>query len=136
MVSDKLFIMDIQAWKPINELASVRERIEKLASANAWNPPADWFETDDDLILVMDVPGVEPSSLEIAHDGDTVTLAGMRATQEYGQPRSQERPRGSFQRTLRVPEAIEPGSAVAQYRAGQLEVRFHKMARTITIEPG
>lgn len=128
--------MDLQTWKPLAELAGVRERIEKLKGSSTWTPAADWFETDDDLILVLDAPGIDPASLEIAHDGDDITLAGTRETQEYGQPRVSERPQGTFQRTLHVPEPVEPGSAVAQYRAGQLEVRFSKMNRTITVEPG
>lgn len=128
--------MDIQTWKPLSELAGVRERIEKLKGTTTWTPAADWYETDDDLILVLDAPGVDPSSLEIAHDGDDLTVAGTREQQEYGQARVSERPQGTFQRALRVPEPVEPGSAVAQYRAGQLEVRFSKMNRTITVEAG
>lgn len=128
--------MDLQTWKPLAELAGVRERIEKLKGTGGWIPAADWYETDDDLLLVLDAPGVDPSSFEIAHDGDDLTVAGTREQHEYGQARVSERPQGTFQRALRVPEPVEPGSAVAQYRAGQLEVRFSKMNRTITVEAG
>jgi HSP20 family protein len=128
--------MDLQTWKPLADLKGVRERIEKLKGSSTWTPAADWFETDDDLILVLDAPGVDPDSLEIAHDGDDITIAGTREEQNYGQSRVTERPQGTFQRALRVPEPVEPGSAVAQYRAGQLEVRFSKMNRTITVEAG
>ncbi len=128
--------MDLQTWKPLTELAGVRERIEKLKGPSAWTPAADWFETDDDLILILDAPGVDASSLEIAHDGDDITVVGTREVQQYGHALVAERPQGTFQRTLRVPEPVEPGSAVAQYRAGQLEVRFSKLNRTITVEAG
>ena len=129
--------MELQTWKPLSDLANIRERIEQLSgSAGVWHPAADWFETDDDLILVLDAPGVNPDSLEIAHDGDTLIVAGEREAQDYGEARVSERPKGRFERNLQPPEGVEPGSAVAQYRAGQLEVRFRKLGRTITVEPG
>jgi len=125
--------MDLQ-HRPLNTLALIRERVEQIASpAPAWTPFADWFETADDLILVMDVPGVEPESLELAHDGEAVILAGRRASQPWGEPRVSERPRGLFERSLALPEPVEPGSAEAQYRNGQLEVKFRKLGRTITV---
>ena len=129
--------MDLQTWKPLSEIASIRERIEKLSGGvGVWQPAADWYGTDEDVILVMDAPGVNPDSLEIAHEGDRLVVAGEREAQDYGEAMRTERPRGRFERTLEPPEDLEPGSAVAQYRAGQLEVRFRKLGRTITVEPG
>jgi HSP20 family protein len=129
--------MELKTWKPLADLASIRERVSQLTqTSNVWAPAADWFETDDDLILVLDAPGCDPDSFEIAHDNESLTVAGTREVQEFGEARRRERPEGTFQRSLEVPESIEPGSAVAQYRAGQLEVRFRKLGRTITVEPG
>lgn len=129
--------MDLQTWKPIDQLAKIRERIEKLSKGTgAWTPAADWFESDDDLILVLDAPGLDMNSLEIAHDGTQIDLRGTRESQAYGASLTLERPIGTFERSLEIPQAVEAGSAVAQYRAGQLEIRFSKLSRTITIEPG
>jgi HSP20 family protein len=129
--------MELKTWKPLADLASIRERVSQLTqTSNVWAPAADWYETDDDLILVLDAPGCDPDSFEIAHDNESLTVAGTREAQEFGEARRRERPEGTFQRSLEVPESVEPGSAVAQYRAGQLEVRFRKLGRTITVEPG
>jgi HSP20 family protein len=119
--------MDLQTWKPIDQLAKIRD---------AWTPAGDWFESDDDLVLVLDAPGLDINSLEIAHDASEINIQGSRETQSYGTGLSLERPMGSFERSFELPRAVEAGSAVAQYRAGQLEVRFSKLSRTITIEPG
>jgi HSP20 family protein len=125
---------DVQRWAPLGELDEIRERVARLAlGAATWAPAADWFETDEDLILVVDVPGIDPNTLELAHDGEEIVVAGARAEVSYGEARGLERPRGAFQRSLRVPVAVVEGSAEAQYRAGLLEVRFTKLSRTITV---
>jgi HSP20 family molecular chaperone IbpA len=129
--------MDLDTWKPINQLAKIRERIEKLGTGTGvWSPAADWFESDDDLILVLDAPGIDLSTLEIVHDGELVRVRGNREDQTYGTGLKLERPLGAFERELELPLAVQSDSAVAQYRVGQLEIRFAKLSRTITIEPG
>ena len=129
--------MDLDAWKPINQLSKIRERIEKLGTGTGiWSPAADWFESDDDLILVLDAPGIDMNTLEIDHDGELVSIRGQRENQTYGVSLKLERPMGVFERELEIPLAVQADSAVAQYRAGQLEIRFAKLSRTITIEPG
>ena len=125
---------ELRRWTPLGELDVIRERVARLAGGESpWTPPADWFETDEDLILVLDAPGVDPDSLELAHDGEEIVVAGARADEPWGEPLVRERPRGAFQRAIRVPVAVVDGSAEAQYRAGQLEVRFKKLLRTITV---
>lgn len=129
--------MDLETWKPINQLSKIRERIEKLGTGTGiWTPAADWFESDDDLILVLDAPGIDMTALEIVHDSAHVSIRGGRENQNYGTGLTLERPLGAFERELEIPLAVQADSAVAQYRAGQLELRFSKLARTITIEPG
>jgi HSP20 family protein len=129
--------MDLDTWKPINQLSKIRERIEKLGTGTGvWSPAADWFESDDDLILVLDAPGIDMNTLEIRHDGELVSIRGGRENQNHGTGLKLERPMGVFERELEIPLAVQSDSAVAQYRAGQLEIRFAKLSRTITIEPG
>jgi HSP20 family protein len=114
------------------ELELIRARIARL-SDGVWQPSADWFETDDDLVLVIDAPGIDPASLSLEHDGQEITVAASREANPFGQTIVSERPKGSFQRHLRIPEPVEPNSAAAQYRLGQIEVRFRKLGQTITV---
>jgi HSP20 family molecular chaperone IbpA len=124
---------NLQSWQPLAQLARIRERVTQLAQRAGWQPAADWFDSGDDLILVLDAPGLDMQQLEIAHDGDLLQITGTREQQNYGERRTGERLLGGFQRSLNIPEEVEPGSAVAQYRAGQLEIRFRKLGRTITV---
>lgn len=137
--------MDIKRWQP-EELQKIREEVDLisdlsqkgnsrfLASGALWMPPADWFQTENDLILVIDAPGIDPNSIELFHDEQEITVVARRMAQDFGQPLQCERPVGGFERHFALPEAIEPDSAEAQYRLGQLEVRFRKLGKTITID--
>jgi HSP20 family molecular chaperone IbpA len=124
---------NLQSWQPLAQLARIRERVTQLAQRAGWQPAADWFDSGDDLIVVLDAPGLDMQQLEIAHDGGVLQITGAREQQNYGERRIGERVLGGFQRSLEIPEEIEPGNAVAQYRAGQLEIRFRKLGRTITV---
>jgi HSP20 family molecular chaperone IbpA len=125
--------MDIQTWQPLSQLAKIRERVAHISQRAGWSPAADWFESDEDLVLVLDAPGLDLSSLDLTHDGNLVTIAASRESLSYGQRIHGERPQGGFSRMLELPQPVEPNSGVAQYRAGQLEVRFHKVGRTIDV---
>jgi HSP20 family protein len=128
--------MEIQSWQPLSQLAKIRERVAQISQRAGWSPAADWFESDDAVLLVVDTPGLDMSLLELNHDGNALTISGTREDQGYGARLHGERPLGSFSRLLEIPVPVEPDSGVAQYRAGQLEIRFLKLGRTITIDAG
>jgi HSP20 family protein len=128
--------MELQTWKPLAQLAKIRERVTQISQSAGWRPAADWYESSEDLVLVLDAPGLDMNHLEIAHDGQRIAVSGNREEQRYGEIKVTERPQGNFQRDLEIPIEVEPGSGVAQYRAGQLEIRFRKLVNTITVNSG
>ncbi len=128
--------MEIKSWQPLSQLAKIRERVAQVSQRAGWSPAADWFESDDAVLLVLDAPGLDMSLLELNHDGNVLSISGTREDQGYGARLHGERPLGSFVRTLEIPIMVEADSGVAQYRAGQLEVRFRKVGRTITVDAG
>ncbi|MFN3267388.1 MAG: Hsp20/alpha crystallin family protein [Deinococcales bacterium] len=125
--------MDIQTWQPLSQLAKIRERVSQISHRAGWSPAADWFASEEDLLLVLDAPGLDLSMLELSHDGNTITIEGSRENLDYGERLHGERPLGSFSRVFELPHPVETGSGVAQYRAGQLEVRFRRLGRTIDV---
>lgn len=129
--------MNDLALNRIHSLMQLRQEVEALHEVSPWVPPVDWIETDTELLLIADVPGIEADAFELLEEGGAVTVKGQRPTQD-GDGASftlaAERPQGSFQRTLRLPLETLPGSGRAQLRAGVLTVRFEK--RHKTIDPG
>ena len=85
-------------------------------------PPVNIFQQGDDLIAVLEVPGVGKGDLAIEAKENTIRISGRKAI-DYGQGASmhrRERVSGVFDRTLSVPMEIDPNGIQAEYRDGVL----------------
>ena len=60
----------------LQHLMTLREDVESLTSGGPWVPAADWYESDTHMTLCLDVPGVQPGSLELLEEDGTVTVTG------------------------------------------------------------
>jgi HSP20 family protein len=91
-----------------------------------FRPAVDCFVTDDpsQLVVVVELAGVDPESIEIAVDERTLTISGHRARPRVdGQVYQQaEIEYGRFERTLPLGRHIAPASASAFYEAGMLRI--------------
>lgn len=118
----------------LQHLMKLREEVETLGLGGPWTPPADWVDEGTHLLLLLDVPGVDPDRLELLEDGQTVTIAGSR--ERPIRTLSSERPGGIFTRTLPFPEPVLPQSGQASLSAGVLSIRFEKRHPTIDVNAG
>ncbi len=115
----------------LRKLKEIQERVAELAyrltgeEPAAWVPRVDLLEDEEHYILLVDLPGVRPEDLELLEEGSRVTLAGVRRPLP-GTYLLEERPMGTFRRTLELPGPIEEGKAQATLRQGVLEIRFRK----------
>ena len=123
--------MDDLVLGRLQQLMTIREGVENLTAPLPWTPAADWVDEGTHLLLLLDVPGVNPESLALSEEGETVTVSGERPAPSA--LLSSERPQGSFTRTLTVPEDILPQTAQAQLLGGVLSVRFEKRHPTIDV---
>ncbi|HYF60414.1 MAG TPA: Hsp20/alpha crystallin family protein [Burkholderiaceae bacterium] len=98
------------------------------ARADAIAPRMDVTETDREIVIAVDVPGVAREDLELAIDGDVLTLRGRRRPAPSGdgdrQPvvRLSERAHGEFERRVRLPFEADPERCRAALRDGVLSV--------------
>ena len=53
-------------------------------SAQAWTPPLDVWETEDDLVYAFDVPGVPEDKIAVEIEDNTPTVSGSRERAEAG----------------------------------------------------
>lgn len=91
-------------------------------------------------VLTALVPGVEPGSIDLTVDGDTVTLKGERTTPEAGEGvtwHRRERGAGPFARTFTLPFEVESERVEARFENGVLQVELPRpesqKARKITV---
>lgn len=94
--------------------------------ADRFAPVADVAREDDDLVARFDLPGIDPDEdVSVEVDGRKLVVRGERKnTREDGSDsrRVREVRYGSFQRTLALPAAVDPGAISATYEAGVLTV--------------
>ena len=116
----------------LNTLMQLREEVESLSTGGLWEPAADWLETDEQLVLLMDAPGTDASGFDLSEDGDSLTVRGRRLEDgPSGQLIERGRPGPVFERRLRFPREVVAGSGQASLRAGVLTIRFEKRHKTI-----
>jgi HSP20 family protein len=101
-------------------------------TVRAFVPPADLFVTDDEVTVVMDVPGFKADELEIELIGDTLTVRGERAYPQVAGEQNRswyrfERGYGKFQRMLQVPKGLDPDSVTASMADGVLTLHIPQL---------
>jgi HSP20 family protein len=125
---------------PFGDLLSLRQAMDRLFEESYVNPrtwtwggehlvPLDVYATDDDLVVVANLPGAKPEEVEITVEGNVLTIAGetMSSRKEgEGSALLQEIRRGAFSRTLTLPAGLEPDGATATFEDGVLTLRIPK----------
>lgn len=110
-----------------------------------WTPAIDLWEAPGELILAVDLPGVDPSAIDLALTGNILAIRGTRGTSsaedhaKSTRGRVRERPAGAFYRQVTLMDDVDFERIEAQARDGVLTVRLPKrdsaQARTIPIQP-
>ncbi len=98
----------------------------------AWSatwPHIEISETEAEVRVVAEVPGLEENDIELSlHDG-VLTLKGEKKAETKG-PIYSERWQGQFQRSLQLGPDIDPEKVVASFKNGVLTVTLAKRAET------
>jgi HSP20 family protein len=83
--------------------------------------PVDIYEGADELLLLADLPGVEPEGLSVSFEAPELRIEGRRGAGETA---------SVYSRTFRVSEQIDPAGISAELNAGVLKLRLAKAAHT------
>ena len=105
------------------------------ATGAAYLPAADVLASEEEVVVHMDVPGLNADNLEIELENDVLTVRGERPF-PYGDEGSStgggyawqliERNFGKFERILRVPAGLDPDAVEATVANGVLTLRIPK----------
>lgn len=124
----------------------VREPMAALewpfAGEGKWLPPVDVVETESEVIVRAELPGVAEDALELSISGDQLTLSGQKATgsePETAEVHRREIRGGDFRRSVRLPEGVDADRAEAALVRGILTLRMPKTqpepVRRIRVQP-
>ncbi|MCU4138567.1 MAG: Small heat shock protein IbpA [Thermodesulfobacteria bacterium] len=130
---------DLTLLRPIQELKKEMDRIwqdffgksllsEKWESIE-WIPAVDVSETDNEIIVKVDVPGVKPEDMEISLSDNVLIIKGEKKKEEEEKKENfyrMERYYGSFMRSIQLPCEIEEDKISATYKNGVLKIVLPK----------
>ncbi len=96
--------------------------LQDLTTSRGPFPPINVFQQGDDILAVIELPGVSKSDLQIQAKENSIRVFGKKAV-DYPEDASlhrRERVSGEFDRNLSFPVQIEPDGIKAEYRDGIL----------------
>jgi HSP20 family protein len=92
-------------------------------------PPVDVWETEDQLVLSFDLPGIPEDKIAVELEDNVLTVSGERErTTERSSERFYrfERRYGTFSRSVTLPQGVREDAIEAAYTDGVLEIRVPK----------
>jgi len=94
-----------------------------------WEPPVAIYETDDALVLEVELPGVSTDAISVELHEHTLKLSGERTREpavKGGQYQREEGRYGAFRRAFRLPITLDQAKVKATYKNGVLALRLPK----------
>jgi HSP20 family protein len=110
-------------------------------SGGDWVPAADIYETDTEVVVCMEISGIDPENVSVVAEQRSVTVTGDRRfppIENASCIHQLEIEHGHFKRMIPLPIAIDPESTSSVYRNGYLLIRLPKLAHRgkITVKIG
>jgi len=108
---------------------TVNRLFSDQTTTRPWAPSVDIFETDNELVLKADVPGVEQKDIDIRIENGTLSLKGERKFERDEKNKGfhrQERSYGSFVRYFTIPDTVDSENVKADFQGGVLTVTLPK----------
>jgi HSP20 family protein len=98
-----------------------------------WTPALDMYETDEAIVVLFDLAGVDAEKTEVRAEPHLLTVRGIRLERHSPVGPHEERsyhaleiPYGRFERTIQLPPGVDTREARACYREGLLEITVPK----------
>jgi len=97
-----------------------------------WMPAMDVYETDDQIVVTVELPGVHAEDVEVSVEDSTLTVGGAR---EFSSEVEQERYRrierryGAFSRAVTLPPKVDTSKVDARFSDGVLTIEIPKVEK-------
>ncbi|MDA1017854.1 MAG: Hsp20/alpha crystallin family protein [Planctomycetota bacterium] len=95
----------------------------------SFEPVVDVLETPEFVLVLAEIPGIDPNLVEISLAGSTLTISGSKLPtplQDDVKLHIGERESGKFSRDIPLPVAVKPDAVHAESREGLLQIRLGK----------
>jgi len=132
--------MNLVRWTPFHDMTLLQNQMNRLfdgamqgwpGEANGtrnWVPPADIHETDNDLVVTMDLPGINSKNIDVRVENNILSITGERPFEpvENENIHRVERMYGGFARSFTLSTPVQADKIQANYKDGVLRISLPK----------
>jgi HSP20 family protein len=125
-------------WEPFRDLALLQNEMSRFMNGTAegngrttqsWIPPLDVWETAEEVVYALDLPGIPQDRISVELDDGALTISADREQTtkvEREHFHRFERRYGTFSRTIGLPQGVTDADVRADFKDGVLEVHVRK----------
>jgi HSP20 family protein len=131
---------NLTRWEPLREMMTLREAMDQLfddaftrprsgSSGVSIMPVVDLYQTDDEVVVKANLPGLKADDVQISVTSDVLTLRGefkSESEQKEATYHILERRSGSFERSVMLPVDVQTEKAKADFEDGVLTISLPK----------
>ena len=137
----------LTGWESAREFSVLQDRMNRLnrffresyspegpeeaLTTTALAPPVDIYEDEHNIILKIEVPGIDEKDIDVRIQNNTLTVHGERKIEKEEKEenfRRVERQYGSFTRSFTLPSSVDPEQVSAHCDRGMLKINLSKKA--------
>ncbi len=116
-------------WRSVSTLSFGSSSLRRPETG--FSPPVDVYETETEVVVRMEIAGIDPTTVDIVimQDEQLLIVHGRRTDPAAGQPRkyhNMEIECGEFSRQIRLPRDVDKDGTSAHYEDGFLVVTMPK----------
>ncbi len=129
------------SWPTLDRWSTLRDQIDSLFESpffapemaqaqlfTGWAPAIDLYQTTDDIVAVVELPGMRKEDIELSLQDGMLTISGERKEEkaEGDKTGRSERFVGKFRRSITLPTRVDANKVSATYKDGILTVTLPK----------
>ena len=134
--------MAVVRWDPFRDLNLLQDRMNRLfddagrgwradepAATTTWSPAVDIFETEAEIIVKAELPGMERKDITLHLENNVLSLRGERKFEKETKDENYhriERSYGAFSRSFAIPATVDEEKIRADYKDGVLNIVLPK----------
>jgi HSP20 family protein len=134
--------MALIRWDPLRELGIMQDRMNRMfedagrgwrgdepSSTTTWSPAVDIYETENEITVHAELPGVERKDIGLNLEKNVLTLKGERRFEKETKQENYhriERAYGGFSRSFSIPAMVDEEKIRAEYKDGILKISLPK----------
>ena len=140
--------MTLSKWQPFKELSTIRQQMDRLfedmlsindrdwmglhSMGGMWTPAVEINETDKEIVLKAEIPGIDAQDLDVEVGEERVTIAGEHKEEKSSEDQDKnyfhsEFHYGKFQRVVPLPMAIKTDQIKSDFKHGVLTLTLPKL---------